>query len=62
VPIKGFEGRLQIIVLDHADRNAWGDVEGVVGVTNWRDDEDFLIPTAWIPPQDEDSEETSSDT
>ncbi|UPJ47338.1 DUF3732 domain-containing protein [Bradyrhizobium sp. 200] len=52
-----FEGRLQIIVLDHADRNAWGDVEGVVGVANWRDDEDFLIPTAWIPPRDEDAEE-----
>jgi hypothetical protein len=52
-----FEGRLQIIVLDHADRNAWGDVEGVVGVANWRDDEDFLIPKAWIPPQDEEAEE-----
>lgn len=47
-----FEGRLQIIVLDHADRNAWGKVQGVVGVANWRDDEDFLIPAAWIPNQE----------
>ncbi|MET4257542.1 phage shock protein A [Bradyrhizobium sp. S3.12.5] len=52
-----FEGRLQIIVLDHADKNAWGDVEGVVGVTNWRDDEDFLIPTAWIPARADETDE-----
>ncbi|MGO6996900.1 DUF3732 domain-containing protein [Rhizobium leguminosarum] len=43
-----FKGRLQIIVLDHADHHAWGEVEGVVGAANWRDDEDFLIPAAWI--------------
>ncbi|NWJ22654.1 DUF3732 domain-containing protein [Rhizobium sp. RM] len=44
-----FEGKLQIIVLDHADKHAWGDVDGVVGVANWRDEEDFLIPAAWMP-------------
>lgn len=54
-----FEGRLQIVVLDHADKNAWGDVEGVVGVTNWRDDEDFLIPTAWIPARADEPEESN---
>jgi Protein of unknown function (DUF3732) len=53
---KKFEGRLQIIILDHADRNAWGKVEGVREVANWRDDEDFLIPAAWIPPQDDNGE------
>jgi len=49
-----FEGRLQIIVLDHADKHAWGEIEGVVGVANWRDDADFLIPAAWISAEDRD--------
>ena len=44
-----FEGRLQIIVLDHADKTAWGDIEGIEGVYDWRGGEDFLIPSAWIP-------------
>ncbi|MBA9036215.1 DUF3732 domain-containing protein [Rhizobium leguminosarum] len=52
-----FEGRLQIIVLDHADQHAWGDVEGVVGAANWRDEADFLIPAAWIPGDSEDARE-----
>lgn len=46
---KSFEGRLQIVVLDHADSNAWGSVEGVRGMANWRNEEDFLIPAHWIP-------------
>ncbi|MEH2469200.1 hypothetical protein V1281_001546 [Nitrobacteraceae bacterium AZCC 2161] len=49
---RALKGRLQIIILDHADHNAWGAVNGVVGVANWRDNEDFLIPAAWIPAQD----------
>jgi len=53
---KKFEGRLQIIVLDHADDHAWGGVDGVVGVQNWRDDSDFLIPAAWIGDVEDDSE------
>ena len=40
--------RFQIILLDHADRNAWGDVENVAAVGNWRGDEDWLIPHSWI--------------
>ena len=44
-----FNGRLQIIVLDHADHHAWGEIDGVEEVANWRGDEDFLIPAAWIP-------------
>jgi Protein of unknown function (DUF3732) len=59
---KKFEGRLQIIILDHADRNAWGKVEGVREVANWRDDEDFLIPAAWIPPQDDNEEGAGSES
>ncbi|WP_309143670.1 DUF3732 domain-containing protein [Bradyrhizobium sp. CCGUVB4N] len=40
---------------------AWGKVDGVVGVANWRDDEGFLIPTSWSPPQSQDPEETDKD-
>lgn len=43
-----FEARLQIIVLDHADHHAWGDIPGVTQVANWRGDADFLVPAAWI--------------
>lgn len=45
---QSFQGRLQIIVLDHADAHAWGGVDGVKGVANWRNEEDFLIPAHWI--------------
>jgi hypothetical protein len=48
---KSFKARLQIIVLDHADRHAWGDIPEVDEVENWRDDADFLIPAAWIPKE-----------
>lgn len=51
---KTFRGRLQIIVLDHADSHAWGGVEGVKGMENWRNEEDFLIPAHWIPSESED--------
>lgn len=51
---QSFQGRLQIIVLDHADSHAWGRVEGVKGMENWRNEEDFLIPAHWIPSASED--------
>jgi len=43
-----FASRLQIIVLDHADHHAWGEIEGVKEVANWRGDADFLIPAQWM--------------
>jgi Protein of unknown function (DUF3732) len=46
---KSFQGRLQIIVLDHADHHAWGEIAEVEAAANWRGEEDFLIPAAWIP-------------
>lgn len=49
-----FGNRLQIIVLDHADRHAWGDIDGVEEVANWRGDADFLIPAKWISEMDSD--------
>ncbi|NDW07468.1 DUF3732 domain-containing protein [Jiella pacifica] len=45
---KSFESSLQIIVLDHADRHAWGEIEGIKEVENWRGAADFLIPAQWI--------------
>jgi hypothetical protein len=45
---KSFKGDLQIIVLDHADRHAWGEEGNIKEVANWRGDEDYLIPKAWI--------------
>ncbi|MGR9165644.1 DUF3732 domain-containing protein [Rhizobium leguminosarum] len=40
-------GGLQVIILDHADRNTWGDIENIKEVGNWRDD-DALIPPSWL--------------
>ena len=45
---RSFKGRLQIIVLDHADHHAWGDQTDVKQAANWRGSEDFLIPNAWL--------------
>lgn len=41
------ESKLQIIILDHADRNAWGEEKSYVSVGNWRAAEDWLIPRHW---------------
>lgn len=40
------EGRLQIIVLDHADQSVWGGLENVVLTEEWRGTK--LVPTDWI--------------
>ncbi|MEJ1117079.1 DUF3732 domain-containing protein [Phyllobacterium sp. CCNWLW109] len=45
---RAFKGRLQIIVLDHADKKAWGQHDNVFEAGNWRGDEDFLIPKSWL--------------
>lgn len=50
---KSFGSSLQIIVLDHADRHAWGEIEGIKEVENWRGAADFLIPAEWIPDDDD---------
>ncbi|WP_422384571.1 DUF3732 domain-containing protein [Roseibium album] len=40
-------GGLQVIILDHADRNTWGDIENIKEVGNWRGG-DALIPSSWL--------------
>jgi hypothetical protein len=49
------EPKLQIIILDHADRNAWGDETSYVSVGNWRGSEDWLIPRHWYAQGSESS-------
>lgn len=41
------EGRLQVIVLDHASRDLWGDISGVVGLKDWRNGTK-LVPMKWL--------------
>jgi hypothetical protein len=45
--VRGTEGRLQVIVLDHAGRDVWGGVPGVHLVEEWRDGH-ALVPAMWI--------------
>ncbi|MGO6926132.1 DUF3732 domain-containing protein [Rhizobium ruizarguesonis] len=40
-------GRLQLIVLDHAGADVWGDLGGVTLAQEWRGD-DKLVPKEWI--------------
>jgi hypothetical protein len=41
-------GRLQVIVLDHADEDVWGDLDDVVLAEQWRDH--ALVPLGWLEP------------
>jgi Protein of unknown function (DUF3732) len=44
--VKKTAGRLQIIVLDHADEEVWGGLENVHPVEEWRGK--GLVPRAWL--------------
>jgi len=47
--IKDTEGKLQIIVLEHADNEVYSGFENVIEVQNWHgEDTDFLIPRSWL--------------
>ena len=50
--IEATKGRLQIIVLDHAGRNVWGDIDGVVLIEKWRNNKK-LIPLSWLPDEND---------
>jgi len=45
--VENSNGRLQIIVLDHASESAWGDIQNVNLVEEWRDDR-TLVPMDWL--------------
>lgn len=40
-------GRLQVIVLDHASKQVWGDLPGVALSEDWRHTGQKLVPTNW---------------
>jgi hypothetical protein len=40
--------RLQIIVLDHAGSEVWGEIEGVTLTEEWRDGHQKLVPIEWL--------------
>lgn len=40
--------RMQIIVLDHAGPDVWGELSGVTLVEEWRDGKQKLVPDAWL--------------
>jgi hypothetical protein len=42
------KGRLQVIVLDHADEEVWGNIEGVALTEEWRDGQQRLVPADWM--------------
>lgn len=46
------DGRMQIIVLDHADEEVWGDLANVLLVDVWRGR--GLVPSAWYSPSETD--------
>lgn len=41
------KGNLQVILLDHADEKVWGDIENVMLIEEWRDDQK-LVPIEWL--------------
>jgi len=45
--VENSNGRLQIIVLDHASESAWGDIQNVNLVEEWRDGR-TLVPMDWL--------------
>ena len=45
--VRSSKRRLQVIVLDHADNDVWGEVERVSLVENWRDGKK-LVPEGWL--------------
>lgn len=49
--LKQCKGKLQIIVLEHAGRPTWENIDGVHLVKRWRkgEEDSALIPASWIP-------------
>jgi len=53
------KGRLQIIVLDHAYKDVWGDLPGVHLADEWRDSRK-LVPPSWLQGEGDVTEELRS--
>lgn len=50
--IKNAKSELQIIIMEHADEDVWGEFEGITLVERWRGSEK-LIPIEWISKKEE---------
>lgn len=46
--IQDIEGKVQIIVTEHADDDIWGDVENTHLVARWRGNNEKLVPVEWL--------------
>ena len=46
--LKNSNNGFQVIVLEHADRTIWGEIDGVHEVCEWRGEDKKLIPKQWI--------------
>lgn len=46
--LRDMGSKIQIIVMEHADEDVWGEVEGVHLVERWRNANQKLVPTEWI--------------
>lgn len=46
-----YPGRLQVIILDHADSEVWGGIENLVCKEHWRGTEK-LVPIDWTTAQE----------
>jgi hypothetical protein len=44
--VRSSGGRLQVIVLDHADDGVWGGLDGVELTEEWRGKK--LVPESWV--------------
>lgn len=45
--VQAAQGKLQVIVLDHASYDVWGGLGGIVGVEDWRGT-NKLVPMEWL--------------
>ena len=45
--VKDLGTKLQVIVLDHAGEDVWGEIKDIYRVDEWRDGR-ALIPEAWL--------------
>lgn len=46
--ITGTKSKLQIIVMEHADEDIWGEIGNINLVERWRGNNPKLVPTEWI--------------
>lgn len=47
--VRSTAGALQVVVLDHAAANVWGDIQDVHAVEDWREGRK-LVPEQWLAP------------